>query len=460
MKLINTILNFGLSRKLNSREERLLKYCNVTLLIVLCFVLINTIVFIAFGNPKDSKLLVVYFVHFMLIAASLFFNAQKKYFLAKVNFALVAIVFVSYYAIAFGQIGYNYLFIPMIAFLIFNLFDIKEKIPMWVLVTLASLSYLVVLYLNRIGFDANINIDTSFQEMQGPTSLLGYLALTIVFGFYNYKLVVKTENRLSEEKKEVELQKEVIEKVNNEIRDSIMYAKRIQLAILPNKKLINSHLKESFILYKPKDIVAGDFYWLEVTKDSVFFAVADCTGHGVPGAMVSVICNGGLNRSVREFGLTDPGNILDQTRALVLQEFEKSEEEVKDGMDIALCKLEGTTLSYSGANNPLWIIRNEEFLETKADKQPIGKHEASTPFTTHTVELEKGDTIYIFSDGFPDQFGGEKGKKYKSGNFKKFLVSIQEHPMEKQRELLNTEFESWKGKLEQIDDVCVIGVKI
>jgi serine phosphatase RsbU (regulator of sigma subunit) len=226
-------------------------------------------------------------------------------------------------------------------------------------------------------------------------------------------------------------------------------------------------LQESFILYKPKDIVAGDFYWLESVpgpgkNDSplVLFAAADCTGHGVPGAMVSVVCNNGLNRSVREYGLTDPGKILDKTREIVVQEFEKSEEEVKDGMDIALCSLKGTTLQYAGAHNPLWIIRNGELLETKANKQPIGKFDNPEPYTTHTIELQKGDSVYIFSDGFADQFGGDNGKKLKTANFKKLLLSIQKENMQKQKELIDEAFESWKGNIEQLDDVCVIGVKI
>jgi serine phosphatase RsbU (regulator of sigma subunit) len=219
-------------------------------------------------------------------------------------------------------------------------------------------------------------------------------------------------------------------------------------------------LEESFILYKPKDIVAGDFYWMEHRDNKVLFAAADCTGHGVPGAMVSVVCNNALNRSVREHGLTDPGKILDKTREIVIQEFEKSDEEVKDGMDIALCSLQGNTLAYAGANNPLWIVRNGEIIETKADKQPIGKFRAATPFTTHTIELEKGDTIYLFSDGYADQFGGEKGKKMKTVNFKKSLLSLQDKSMTEQKELINIAFEDWRGSLEQIDDVCVIGVRI
>lgn len=259
-------------------------------------------------------------------------------------------------------------------------------------------------------------------------------------------------------------QKLIVEEKNREITDSINYAKRIQTAILPPAKVVKEYLEESFILYKPKDIVAGDFYWLEHVDGKILFAAADCTGHGVPGAMVSVVCNNGLNRSVREHGLKDPGKILDQTRKIIIEEFEKSEEEVKDGMDIALCAFYSTgeswILEYAGANNPLWIIRDGVITETKADKQPIGKYSDSKPFTTHTIELHKNDSIYVFSDGYVDQFGGDKGKKFKPSNLRKLLLSIQDKPMEKQRLLLDQSFESWRGDLEQIDDVCIIGVRI
>ena len=238
---------------------------------------------------------------------------------------------------------------------------------------------------------------------------------------------------------------------------------------------------------------------------TILFAAADCTGHGVPGAMVSVICNNGLNRSVREYGLTDPGEILTKTREIVISEFEKSEEEVKDGMDIALVSLElgarvssekpktqnsHSILKYAGAHNPLWIISKKlqvesdefkakslkfeelgakafsvegseyELYEIKANKQPIGKFFDPKPYTTHKLELDKGDTIYIFSDGYVDQFGGEKGKKFKAKAFRELLLSIQDKDMETQHKILDETFEAWRGSLEQIDDVCVIGVRI
>ena len=260
---------------------------------------------------------------------------------------------------------------------------------------------------------------------------------------------------------EVESQKELVEEKNREIMDSISYAKRIQSAILPPARIVKEYLKNSFILYKPKDIVAGDFYWMEALEpNTILFAAADCTGHGVPGAMVSVVCNNALNRSVREYKLTDPGEILDKTREIVIQEFEKAEENVKDGMDIALCSLKGNTLQYAGAHNPLWIVRNNEVIETKANKEPIGNFDRQNPYTTHTFELQKGDSIFIFSDGYVDQFGGDKGKKFKAKAFRELLLSIQSESMDNQKIRIDYAFENWRGDLEQIDDVCVIGVRI
>ncbi len=315
----------------------------------------------------------------------------------------------------------------------------------------------------------------------GASALL-LLGLAMVI-FKGYK--TKKRDNLT-----INLQKEVVEEKNKEITDSILYAKRIQSAILPPVKMVSQHLPNSFILYQPKDIVAGDFYWLEQRDNKVLFAAADCTGHGVPGAMVSVICNNGLNRSVREHGITEPGKILDKTREIVIAEFEKSEEEVKDGMDIALCALlqtpghtqgEKSQLQYAGANNPLWIIRkytenatkttlppeakttvidSHLFIEVKADKQPIGKYGDATPFTTHEIDLQQGDQIYVFTDGFQDQFGGPKGKKFKPSALRKLLLSIAHEPMNIQRQLLENALENWRGELEQIDDVCIIGVRV
>ena len=308
------------------------------------------------------------------------------------------------------------------------------------------------------------------------------LLLVIVFSIFmsnRYRVTQKQKKQIEEQQIITDQQKFLVEEKNKEITDSIHYAKRIQAAILPPDKLVKEHLKDSFIIYKPKDIVAGDFYWLECPSegggtpfpsgragDGLLFAAADCTGHGVPGAMVSVVCNNALNRSVREYGLINPGEILDKTREIVIQEFEKSDEEVKDGMDIALCSLEfkvkSCELKYAGANNPLWVLRKgaTEIEEIKPNKQPIGKYLVSQPFTTHTIELQKGDTIYIFTDGFADQFGGEKGKKFKLKSLKELILSVQDKDMFEQKQIIDKVFEDWKGNLDQIDDVCIIGVRI
>jgi len=310
------------------------------------------------------------------------------------------------------------------------------------------------------------------KERVQKYSLYGGLILLLIFiGFiYNRFKITNRQKNIIEE------QKDLVEEKQKEILDSINYAKRIQNAILPSQRVVTNLLPEHFILYLPKDIVAGDFYWMESVSDksipknnAVLFAAADCTGHGVPGAMVSVVCNNSLNRSVREYGLTDPGKILDKTREIVVQEFEKSDEDVKDGMDISLCSLslDTKTLSWAGANNPLWIVRKSELIEFKPDKQPIGKIENPKSFTTQTIQLQKGDSIYIFTDGLQDQFGGENltdgkagGKKFKASKLKEILLSIQQQPLPNQKGILKEAFINWKGKLEQVDDVCVIGVRI
>ncbi|MBL0329087.1 MAG: tetratricopeptide repeat protein [Bacteroidetes bacterium] len=312
--------------------------------------------------------------------------------------------------------------------------------------------------------DKRLGIEKEAKEKQQVITMAISIGLAFVLAFlffvFNRLKVARRQKKLIEQQNSiVESAKNMLELKNKEITDSISYAKRIQTAILPSEKLVKQYLKKSFILYKPKDIVAGDFYWLEHKNESILFAAADCTGHGVPGAMVSVVCNNALNRSVREQGLTDPGMILDKTRELVLEEFEKSDEDVNDGMDIALCSIIGNKLSYAGAYNPLWIIRNNECMEWGANKQPIGKFENQEKFTTHNVDLLQGDTIYIFTDGFIDQFGGEKGKKFKAKALKELLLNVQHKTMEEQQILIQNAFEKWKENVEQIDDVCLIGVR-
>lgn len=262
----------------------------------------------------------------------------------------------------------------------------------------------------------------------------------------------------------IEEQRLSIENKQTEIIDSINYASRIQSAILPETSVLNSLLKNGFVFYLPKDVVSGDFYWTEkISENEVLVAVADCTGHGVPGAMVSIVCNNALNRAVREFSLICPAKILDKTREIVISEFQQHDGSVKDGMDISLAYInfKQNDVKWAGANNPLWIVREDnknQIEEIKADKQPIGQFQMAKPFTVHEVEVFKGDRLFLFSDGFADQFGGSRGKKLKNKAFKTMLCKLSKHEMDDVKTQLEQEFIEWRGEFEQLDDVCVIGI--
>lgn len=304
--------------------------------------------------------------------------------------------------------------------------------------------------------------------------LFGGLVLVLLFSVIiaNRLRFTRSQKRIIEiQKEKVDLAYDQVEMKNQEITDSITYAKRIQSAILPSEASFKKHFPQSFILYKPKDIVAGDFYWMREHGDQLLLAVADCTGHGVPGAMVSVICNHSLSQAVKEYNLTNPGEILDKTRALIIEEFEKSSDAVYDGMDIALINLKyqflngekvGAELKFSGAYNPIWIVKQNQadLIEIKGNKQPIGRHKIMEPFTTHKINLRKNDCVYLITDGFADQFGGERGKKLKTTNFKNLIMSYTDLPMEKQGQNLDDFFNNWGKVHEQIDDVCVIGIRV
>lgn len=263
---------------------------------------------------------------------------------------------------------------------------------------------------------------------------------------------------------EVVKQKAEIELKNRDILDNLLYARRIQDAILPEIRLIYETLKESFIIYWPKDIVSGDFYSFSQRDGKVILAAADCTGHGVTGAFMSMIGSSVLNQIINERGITRPSEILNYLNSGISDALKQRENDVSDGMDIALCTfdLKNLHLQFAGANRPLWIFRNGELMEIKPDKMAIGgfrvMNEAS--FTNHEMRLQQGDTIYLFTDGFADQFGGIKGKKLLSKNLREILISIQPLSMREQEKRLTTVFGEWKGSMNQVDDVLVIGIRI
>jgi transcriptional regulator with GAF, ATPase, and Fis domain len=282
----------------------------------------------------------------------------------------------------------------------------------------------------------------------------------------NANLVENLEEKVEERTKEVVKQKEIIEETNKHITDSIKYAKRIQEAFLPTESMVNALLKSAFVLYKPKDIVSGDFYWIEKKDNKVLFAVVDCTGHGVPGAFMSIIGFNALNQIVNEYNYTKPSEILTQLNKSISTTLSQKVEDskIRDGMDVALCllDLENLTLEFSGAFSPLFILRDGEVLKTKGDKHPIGNFVGAEDFefTNHEIQLMQGDKLYIFSDGFVDQFGGAGGKKLKYNAFRNLLTENHQKTMLDQKTAINNFFETWRAGYEQIDDVCMIGVSI
>ena len=305
------------------------------------------------------------------------------------------------------------------------------------------------------------------QESEANQALLNKLYLgggliVLILGgfvFIKYKESKKQQIIISAQTKQMQFQKELVEAKNKDITDSMVYASSIQQAILTSKEYISKMFSEFFVFYRPRDIVSGDFYWAYETNNKRFIAVGDCTGHGVPGAMMSMLGNAFLNEIVIESKIQEPSEVLNKLRSHVKRAM--GSDKTKDGMDMSFCCIEGNRLTFAGANLPLYYISNNELTEIKGNKQPIGYQPIKeTPFEQTTITLNAGDKIYLFSDGYADQFGGEKGKKYKYKTFRDRLFTISSETFNMQQSIVNEEFETWKGDFEQLDDVCVIGIKV
>lgn len=292
---------------------------------------------------------------------------------------------------------------------------------------------------------------------------IAILILVLAFALYAYRSYIQKKKI----NKELDLKNRHIEEKNREITDSINYARRIQHAIMPEHTQIKKVLPDSFILFKPKDIVSGDFYFYHKDKDKTFIAAADCTGHGVPGAFMSLIGYEKLHDAVSQ--TKHPGELLSIVNLGIREALRQSSDpnSTRDGMDIALCSIEnkngGAVVSYAGANRPLWINKkgSGELEEVKATKKAIGGFtEADQKFDAHEIHISKGDTFYLFSDGYADQFGGANGKKLTTKRFRELLLEIKEFSMEKQAERLEQFIEKWREKEEQLDDILVIGIRV
>ena len=302
------------------------------------------------------------------------------------------------------------------------------------------------------------------------------LVLVLILALFIYRSnrqKQKANQLITQQKQEVEIQKHVIEEKHKEITDSINYAERIQRSFLASKDLLDDNLKEYFVLFMPKDVVSGDFYWATILNHNFALVTADSTGHGVPGAIMSLLNITSLESAIKD-GYMQPADILNATRKTIIERLKKdgSVEGGKDGMDCCLTvyDFKNKKLSIAAANNPVWIVRgagvstslnDREVLEIRPDKMPVGKHDRdSVSFTQQEIDLQSGDVVYTLTDGFPDQFGGENGKKFMSKNLRELLAANAHLPMHEQKELLVTTFKNWVGDMEQVDDVTIIGVRV
>ncbi|MFC2116035.1 tetratricopeptide repeat protein [Bacteroidota bacterium] len=318
-----------------------------------------------------------------------------------------------------------------------------------------------------------LNTQNALQEAKNKRqrifliSVIGISFIILLFGFITYRQyqAKKKANILLEEQNiEIKHQRDQIFQQKQEITDSIQYASRIQNAILSPETMLNK-LQDHFILYKPRDIVSGDYYWMTLKDNKTIVAAADCTGHGVPGAFMSMLGISFMNEIVNKSDTKQANEILNQLRGNVISSLGQTGEEgeAQDGMDLALCVIDTSAMKiqYSGAYNPLYLIRNGEILEYKPDKMPIGIHRMkSDSFSNHDIDVQVGDALYMFSDGYVDQFGGTRQKKFMTKNFKELLLRINKKPMNEQKEILDKTILDWMGDVEQIDDILVLGLRI
>ena len=271
------------------------------------------------------------------------------------------------------------------------------------------------------------------------------------------------ENKVRERTREIRSQKDQIERQNKEIKYSFDYAKRIQSTVLPPEDVFKSLFAEHFVFLKPRDIVSGDFYWISQKENKTIITASDCTGHGVPGSLMSMLGITMLHEIVNEKNFIHSDQILNELRINIARTLKQEGKpgEQKDGMDMALLIYDRTSgeLEFSGANNPMYIIRNSKMIEYKGNNMPVAYYDNMDDFTRHSIKLQKDDRVYLFTDGFPDQFGGPEGKKFKYKPFKDLLIEVHERPMDEQRRILQMVFDEWKGTLDQIDDVLVMGLR-
>lgn len=309
------------------------------------------------------------------------------------------------------------------------------------------------------------------EEKTKRWAMFGGLFLVIAFSgfiFNRFKASQKQKAIIEIQKKDVELQKEIVEEKQKEIVDSINYAKRIQYTLLAHQDILNQNIPDHFVMFQPKDIVSGDFYWAtfkpspsgRAGEGSFYLAVCDSTGHGVPGAFMSLLNTSFINEAINEKNIIEPNEIFNYVRGRLIASV--SQDGAQDGMDgILVCfDKSNNKITYASAHNVPVLVKGDELIKLQSDKMPIGKGEKDATFNLFTMDVQKGDMLYLYTDGYPDQFGGPKGKKFKYNQLNELLIFNSKKSIEEQKEILLSNFINWKGKMEQVDDILIIGIRV
>ena len=454
MKSINRILNIGV---VNSNPETLNRKIRVNNLI--SFVTIITMVgYIPAAIYFQEVGIMILNALFLISAFSGFYLVSKKHYNSAFYIgSTYGLIYFSFGPIFYGLPSNLHFFIIIMCLIAVALFDSGIALKIYIAAAVTIFFTLIIFLKNKSGI---IHFTEEMKKAQDVISVINlFILFFITVLFFSF---FRRENLIFQ--KAILKQKEIIEEKQKEILDSINYAKRIQFSLLASDTLLSNNFPEHFVLFKPKDVVSGDFYWATPTPDGFVFITADCTGHGVPGAFMSLLNISKLSQVINENKITRPDLILNNIRTEIIKALNaEGSEESKDGMDAVLCKLDvkNLKLQYAAANNAFYIIRDGNLLTCKADKMPVGKgHDDSIAFTFNEIELKKGDIIYTFTDGYADQFGGPKGKKFKYKQLEDTLMTLCLLPMHEQSAILNQKFEDWKAGLDQVDDVLIIGVKV
>jgi serine phosphatase RsbU (regulator of sigma subunit) len=451
MKLYTTIINIGVQATDSARFAKKVQLINQIGLLatISTFLLLFHLYLI-----HDYYYMPIQLIASLALAVCFIFSKMRLFYAAFYWVFALLVANVFYRSIEAPNSGIEYFLIPIS---LIPVVVLENKTKGIALIFVAIATFWASYYVKE--FYTPHHILSQFENNLTYILILNVVFLLGTLVVFQFKVINKNYEQI------IGKQKTDLEHKNKEITDSINYAQRIQNANLPNKNEVYKALKNSFILFKPKDIVSGDFYYFKQKDNLLFIAAADCTGHGVPGAFMSFVCSEKLDAALAQ--TTNVAELLSGTNRGVKMALNQTntDESTRDGMDIALCSIDlaTNTISYAGANRPIWIIRNNatEAEEIKATKTAIGgltSHEQA--FELHQFKLNKGDTFYVFSDGYADTFSGLTNKKLTTKAFKQLLLNMQQHTMLEQEQLLNTFINDWKGNAEQIDDILVIGVRM